>query len=266
MVNVMLKDMWKKWLAGILPPVIIILFIPMITGLWPTIKDQMAAFQEILQNPVYIAILGQLGIADITTFEGFYNMYIFVILEMLMIFITMLIPVRMVTTEVDKRTLDITLSYPISRWRFLFEKFAVYLIYNLLYPILILIITLISNRIISEDMNYVLLLYSTIGSWLLFFSLGAISLLCGAIFLEGKKAIAAAGGIIIGMWILVRIGGIVESINFLKYLSLFNYLNAAKIFANGAMPLDELFIVLGIGLVSLVSALVIFEKRELAIT
>ncbi|MHA1186800.1 MAG: ABC transporter permease subunit [Candidatus Heimdallarchaeota archaeon] len=252
-------------MSGILPPMIIVLFILMITAIWPTIADQMAMFQEILQNPVYRAILGQLGIGDITTFQGFFNIEIFVMLEMIMIFTTIIIPARMVTSEVDKRTLDIVISFPISRWQLLLEKFSVYLIYNLLYPIFMITSTVIANQVLKEEFDYVMLTYATIGTWLLFFALGAISLLCGVIFLEGKKAITAAGTIILGMWVLVRFSGFVDSLDFLKYFSLFHYLNAAAIFKAGTMPLDELFIVIGVGLAALIGALVIFEKRELAI-
>lgn len=265
MISVLLKNMKKKWLIGILPPLIVVLFIFMITGIWPSIEDQMVGFQEILQNPVYEVFLGQLGIGDISTFQGFFNIEIFVVLEMMMIFIAMLIPARMITSEVDKRTLDIAISYPISRWRLVLEKFSVYLIYNLLYPLIIVPSTIIVNQIIKAEFNYVMLTYAAIGTWLLFFAIGAISLLCGAIFLEGKKAIGAAAGIILGMWVLVRFSGFIDELDFLKYLSLFHYLNAAEIFKAGAMPLGELFIVIGVGLAALISALIIFEKRELAI-
>ena len=265
MVHVLLKNMRKKILSGILPPLIIVLMIIMLAGVWPTVKDQMAAFVDILQNPVYEAILGQLGVGDISTYQGFFNIEVFTMTEMVMIFVTMLIPARMITSEVDKRTLDITISYPISRWQLILEKFSAYLIYNLLYPILIIITTIISNEILQEEFNYVLLTYAAIGTWLLFFALGAISLLCGAIFLEGKKAIAAAGGIILGMWAIIRISGFIDELDFLRYLSLFNYLNAAVIFEAVKMPLDELFILIGVGLASLIGALVIFDKRELAI-
>ncbi len=265
MVHILLKNMKKSILSGILPPLIIVLMIIMISGIWPSVKVHMATFADILENPVYEAMLGQLGLADISTFQGFLSIEIFTMLEMTMIFITMLIPARMITSEVDKRTLDITISYPITRWRLILEKFGAYLIYNLLYPILLITTTIIANEILNEDINYTLLSYAAIGSWLLFFALGAISLLCGAVFLEGKKAIAAAAGIILGMWVLVRFSGFVEELDFLKYMSLFHYLNAAVIFNAGKMPLDELFIVIGVGLAALISALIIFEKRELTI-
>ncbi len=265
MVTVLLKNMKKKWLTGILPPFIIVIFIPMIAAIWPTIAEHMVSLQVILENPVYEVILGELGLVDMSTFQGFFTIEIFTMLEMVMIFITMLIPVRMITSEVDKRTLDITISYPISRWRLILEKFGAYLIYNLLYPILMITTAVIANEILQEEFNYVLLIYATIGSWLLFFALGAISLLCGAIFLEGKKAVAAAGGIILGMWVLLRFSGFIDELDFLKYMSLFHYLNAAAILNAGAMPLGELFIVIGFGLAALISSLIIFEKRELAI-
>ncbi|MHA1737561.1 MAG: hypothetical protein ACTSWD_03180, partial [Candidatus Heimdallarchaeota archaeon] len=81
MVTILLKNMKKKWLTGILPPFIIVIFIPMIAAIWPTIAEHMVAFQVILENPVYEVILGELGFVDMTTFQGFFTIEIFTMLE-----------------------------------------------------------------------------------------------------------------------------------------------------------------------------------------
>ena len=264
MVKVYLKNLRKKWLNGVTPPIVVTLFVPLIMSIWPEFKEQASFFAELLKNPVYRAILGQLGLADISTWSGYYFMYIFVWMEMILLYITIFVPVRLISTEVDKNTLDVMLSYPIPRWSYLFEKFSVYLSYNFLYPILILITTYLSTVALNEEMDYAILTYSLIGVWFLFFALGALSLLCGTIFLESNKALSAAGVLILGQFILVRIGDLVESLNIFKKLSLFNYLNTGTIIELGKLPLDELFIVAGVGILALLGALYIFQKRELA--
>ncbi|HUS78663.1 MAG TPA: hypothetical protein VM050_08385 [Patescibacteria group bacterium] len=57
----------------------------------------------------------------------------------------------------------------------------------------------------------------------------------------------------------------VESLHYLKGLSLFNYLTAAEILEFGSLPLDEVMILTTVGVVALLSALYIFQRRELAI-
>lgn len=263
MVKVFLKGLQKKWLGGILAPLSVAIFVPIVAGIWPSFQEQIESFQEIFQNPVYKVFLGELGLGDLSTWFGFNSVYIFTWLEMLMVFLTIFIPARIITAEVEKRTFDIVLSYPIPRWRYLLEKFGVYLFYNLLYPIILLLFTYICTIALGETMNYAVFTYIMIGFWFQFFALGAITLLCSAIFLESKKTIAVAGVLNIGQWILVRIGGIMESLNFLKYFSIFNYMGGSSIIQSGAFPIGEFFVLLGIGIAALTASLIIFDKREI---
>ncbi|TFF84889.1 hypothetical protein EU523_01000, partial [Candidatus Heimdallarchaeota archaeon] len=250
-------------LGGIIPPLIIMLGIPLISGIWPEFQEQIGTFADLLDNPVYEGFMGQLSFLNIGVWSGFYFMYIFTWIEMILVFITITRPVRLITNEVDKKTLDFILSYPIPRWQYLLEKFSGYLFFNLLYPTLLLLVSYISTVSLGEEMPYDILAYALIGTWCLFFALGALSLLCEVIFLESRKSLAAAAGIIISQWLFVRIGGLVDSLEFLQTISLFNYMNANTIYNLGSFPVDEFFIVIGVGIVALVGALIIFEKRDL---
>ena len=260
MVNVYLKGLRKRWLTGIAPPLAVAIFIPMIASIWPDMKAQAALWSDFLENPIYKAMLGDIG--DLSTWSGFYYMYIFVWLDWIIIFITIFIPARIISQEVSKNTLDVMLSYPIPRWRYIFEKFCVYLSYNLLYPIILFIVTYQYTNSLNESINYTTLIYSLLGVWFIFFALGAISLLCGAIFLD--RAVSASGAIILSQFLFRSIGQLQESVEILKKLSLFSYLNGSTIVDLGRIPMDELFIVSGVGILALLSALYIFQKRELA--
>jgi ABC-type transport system involved in multi-copper enzyme maturation permease subunit len=188
-----------------------------------------------------------------------------------MIFATIFIPARLLASQMDNNTLDVMLSYPVPRWRYALEKFSVFLSYNVLYPVLLLSTTYVVNIIMinidyitpEEAVDLVVVGYATIGSWSLFFALGALSFLCGTIFLESNKAMAFSALVILGQYMMERFGGIVASINFLQDFSLFHYLTPAAINRTGTFPIGDLIIVLSIGLIATFGGLYIFQRREL---
>ena len=260
--RVFLKNLRKNWRGGIIAPLSIALFIPIIASIWPSLEEQAAGFQEILNNPVYKAFLGT--VADITTWQGVYFMYIFVWMEWILIFASIFFPVRIISREVEKKTLDIALSYPIPRWRYILEKFSSYMTYNLLYPIILLPLTYFVTEGMGEVLDYSLVGYSLVGVWFLLFAMGAMGLLCSSVFLDSGRSTGVAAILLLGQYILLRVGQMTESVSWVKQFSLFKYLNYGTILQLGYLPTDELITVAAMGVISLTAALYIFQRRELA--
>ncbi len=64
-------------------------------------------------------------------------------------------------------------------------------------------------------------------------------------------------------YLMTRFGNL-GNLSFLKDYTVFNYLSTGSIFQNGGMILNELAVVLGVGIAALAAALYVFQKRELA--
>ncbi len=62
---------------------------------------------------------------------------------------------------------------------------------------------------------------------------------------------------------MTRLGDL-GNLEFLKDLSLFNYLSTGAILQDGGMIMNEFAVVVGVGVAALVAALYVFQKRELA--
>jgi len=190
-------------------------------------------------------------------------MYVGVTMEWAIVFLAILVPARIVTSEVDKKTLDVTLSYPLPRWRYLLEKFMVYLAYSLLYPAFVYVLAVVGTPSIGETLDLTVLGHAMAGFWLWLFALGALSLLCGTLFLESNRALSASGALILTQYVMTRLGDL-GNLGFLKDLSLFNYLSAGTLLHQGGMLINELSIVVDVGLIALLCALYTFQKKELA--
>ena len=258
-----LTNLRKGWKGGVLTPFFVSLIVPLMAGIWPSFKEQAAAFSEILKNPVYQALLGQLGVMDMTTWKGIFYMYVGICMEWAIVIVAILIPARIVAGEVDKNTLDVTLSYPIPRWRYLLEKYMVYLAYNLFYPVFVAAFAVVGTNSLGESLDMMVLGHAMMGFWLWLFALGALSLLCGTLFLESNRALAASGALIVTQYMMTRLGDLGD-LSFLKQYTIFNYLSTGTILQNAGMPMSEVAVVVGVGLVALAAALYVFQNRELA--
>ncbi len=93
--------------------------------------------------------------------------------------------------------------------------------------------------------------------------MGALSLLCGTLFLESNRALSASGALILAQYVMTRLGDL-GNLEFLKDLSLFNYLSTGAILQDGGMIMNEFAVVVGVGVAALVAALYVFQRRELA--
>jgi ABC-2 type transport system permease protein len=201
---------------------------------------------------------------DFSKFEGFWAMEILTILDFLMLFIVIFFPARIITNEVDKNTLDIALSYPVPRWQFVTQKFLVYLTQMAVFSLFILVSGFLSASLIGLSMNYQNLFYACVAIFLLFFALGSLSLLAGALFLESGKALPVAAVFIIGSWIFDTIGALSKDYELLQNFSVHHYLIPTEILGTGVIPFDGVIILLFIGIIAFLASLIAFEKKELS--
>jgi len=131
------------------------MIVPLMTNIWPQLKDQVARIAQLLDSPIYQALLGPMGVIDLTTWQGAFYMYVGVTMEWAIVLLAILVPAKIVTSEVDKKTLDVTLSYPIPRWRYLLEKFMVYLAYSFLYPTFVYVLAVVDPQSIGETLDLI---------------------------------------------------------------------------------------------------------------
>ncbi|MHA2224172.1 MAG: ABC transporter permease subunit [Candidatus Hodarchaeales archaeon] len=297
MVYVYLKNLRKSWITGFVPPLIVIGFVGMIAFGFPSMIEVIIGRLSTMNQPIMKAIIGDLGLEGLgLTWEATLFMYAGGTLNLVVLFVAIFIPARILSTEVDKKTLDIMLSYPIPRWRYLLEKFGVFLTYSLLLPISIVGMligsTMIMNTIFPNGYSFEnpatqliethlyeidtnLVVNYALGVFLLLFALGSISLLVSTIFLESNRSLSVAGLIIAGQYFLDSMAGLLDPNGNLfsadpkigiQNFSLFNYFSIGTIIDNASMlPLLDVLIVVGVGIVALVSGLFIFQKREFAI-
>lgn len=242
----------------------------LMTFLWPDFAPYVETLETLLEQPLYVALLGEETLG-LTSLEGLIAMELFVVGDIVFVALILLFGVVSIAREVDSGTLDFMLSYPVPRWKFLLEKLLAFITVTLGYPVLTCAAAILGAIIIGEDFNSGAFLIALLGRWLLYITLTIIVILCSLIFMESSKTLGLAGLILGGSYIAKVLGGLVgmanpETADVLQGISLFYYLDGSAVMkavmSNEAYPLAELAVLLAVGITALIASLALFQKRE----
>ena len=296
MLTIYKKQLQKTWLFWLLPILLLGSLALLVIIIWPDYAPILEQFDAVIEsNSIFASLVGESAIGS---FEGFVGIELFIVGDFVFIILILLFGTMAIAREADSGTLDIILSYPVPRWRFLLEKLFAIITLSIIFPFLIWGITALGAAVIIEtgvetttgapaltEFNNEAFLIALIGKWLVYMAFTCITILCSVIFMDTVKTLSSSGLIVGGSWILERFGGLIRSANeevadILQGVSLFHYLDGASVM-NAIMhddatlilpigndvllfffPVHELLIVLLVGIIALLAALIIFQKRE----
>lgn len=273
MLTIYRKQLQKTWLFWILPIGLLVAMALLLIYIWPDYEPIMAEFEAVLaDNPIFAALLGEGTLnLGISSFEGFASVEMFMVADIVFMALILLFGTMAIAREADSGTLDVFLSYPVPRWKFLLEKLLAFITLTLAFPIGVWAVIAVGAEGLNIDFNSEAFLIALLGKWVVYMVFTCITLLCSVIFMETTKTLGSAGLIIGASWIFERFGGLIrtasaETADILQGVSLFHYLDGGVVLNtlmnNRDFPLDELALVLAVGIGALLGALFLFRKRE----
>lgn len=276
MLTIYKKQLQKTWIFWILPVILLVGMALLVVFIWPDYAPILEQFDIIFaDNPLFASLLGE---SSMSSFEGFVGIELFIVSDFVFMVLILLVGAMAIAREADSGTLDVILSYPVPRWKFLLEKLFAIITLSLSYPIFIwgsvamgVIILNGMDPNLDLEFNNLAFFLALLGKWIVYMVFTCITILCSVIFMDTTKTLGSGGLIVGGSWIFERFGGLIRMANeeiadIIQGVSLFHYLDAATvmnaIIAGEEYPFGELFLVLFIGIVALGLALVLFWKRE----
>jgi ABC-2 type transport system permease protein len=223
----------------------------------PEILDAMAQFD------VFFQALGA-GNVDITTPSGFLSLVSIYIYLPLSIYSGML-GAGIISKEEKNRTAEFLFTLPISRRNVLINKVIVAFINTIVINVVLMVgLAFIFMRFNVDSEFYQFLINLSIGVLITQFIFLGLGLLLSSLLKQYKLSGAVTVSILITTFMLNILIGFVEDLDFLKYISPFNYFSASMML-EGDFQITFVLISLGL-IISTISGLFYFyPKRDLYI-
>jgi ABC-2 type transport system permease protein len=259
-----LKRNWKSILifAGVIGGFILI----MVSIFDPILFSE---YNDIMSNvpPELLDMIG--GLVDMSTFEGFFNLYIFEFAWMWYGLYIILMVAQDIPGEMENKTIDLVLSKPIKRWEFVLGKQLQHLITIITAMLFSALCTLGAIAINSDinasevDIGGFIICFVWLG--ILLFAIESTVLLISTM-LGRKKATAVGFAIVMGLWFISAYGGSLPIEN-IEYISFFTFIDTRAILIDGILAgtLGNILILIAYSVVLSIIAVVYFTKRDIPV-
>ena len=257
------QTMIDNWKITIILTLLFMGMSVMYAGMYPAFKDVMADFV-----PGFTDSMGFIpGIEDMASYVGFLNAEMYQMFWMLILGIIIgFIAASIISKEIEGKTIDILMSNPVSRKQVVFEKYLglipMFLLINFATMFTIIGVTIA----IDEELNFMHLFMTHIVSIPYFLAIMAIGLLISVIIDEKMKASITMIAILVGMFVFRSISLIVPNYENLGLVSITYYFNPYDILKNGNVDVVGVVVLFVILVQCLAAAMIIFEKRDIAIS
>jgi len=246
--------------------VIGLLFLLLYLPTYPTVRDQAQTINQVYKS-LPKGVLDAFNITNTSnSLMGFLASKHFGLVWLLMIILLMVsFAGGAIAREIDKRTMGLMLSLPVSRLRIYFGRLAAG------------ILGLIGFIVVSELVIWPLAAIfhfpcpfgdvfnvAVLGA---LFGLAALGLgfMFSAMFSDTGKVYAGVGGLLLLMYVLNIIASLDAQLGKLKYVSLFHYYDPGAVIDGGRLGLAPRLVFLSVALVATIIGAVIFNRRDVSV-
>lgn len=224
------------------------------------------AYDKLMDNPLMKSWLGDTGI-DIYSIKGFLSMELFGSLTMFILIYFLIQYAGAFSVEMEKRTMDIILSTPLSRRRLYVSRYVSWVAAGLIMVVSWTLFMYTSVFAIGEVANAPLVdIARTMLLFLPFLlSVQGFCMLVSVATNDSRKAYGICFAIYYGMYVLRIVSLLSQKMSFLRYFTLFEYWDYNAIFAAGIVPWGGIILLTLLSIGLFLAGLTVFERKDLAL-
>jgi ABC-2 type transport system permease protein len=233
----------------------------MYISVYPAFAEQMGDLGDL--------IIYQLMNIDLGSFAGYIASVALQFMPLLLGVYMLLAGADTIAGEDDNGTLEMMVAMPLSRWKIVTVKAISLAVFSLLALLMIGAISAVTLGIVlqttSADATPAQLFVAFIAAWPLMLAVMTMSLFMGAFLPNRKIAIAVMVAVYLVSFLLESIGSIVTSLESLKVLSVFNYLDSSVTIFTEGPQITDIAVLLVLALIFFLLAVWSFQSRNVTV-
>jgi ABC-2 type transport system permease protein len=224
-------------------------------------KDPLADY---MNSPIYAGFTGGRRISMLEA-KGFITLELFSFWWILAGLFIAYMSVSAITGDFEGKRMDLIFSTPISRERYILEKFTAMSIISL---VIILVAAAglaggIASIGSSNEFDSKTVVMAFAGSLPFFMVIAAFGILTAAVFQKTRTGIGIMFAFVIGGFFLYTFGGYSESLEWMRLLSILNYWDYSAVIFDGVFKTGDFIGLFIVSFVVIGLAIVVFKKKDI---
>jgi ABC-2 type transport system permease protein len=240
-------------------------YVALLMAVYPSIRKSASALQGYIDNLPAAVRAAFLGSGDFSTPVGFVNTELLSWLApVVLIAFAIAVAARSLAGEEESGTLSLLLANTVGRRKLVLQKYAAMLVVVAVLGAAFWLSLVIATRIAGTPVGAGQLAEAFIRLTLLGLAIGSVTFAVGGATGRRQAGIAAGAGVGVVMYLLNTLAVMNQSVDALRYLSLFHY-------SGGASPLGKaldaggVLVPLATSVALLAATLWLFERRDVRV-
>ena len=236
---------------------------PVLIGIAATEKDE-DPFQELMKNPAYAGFTGGRNISMLEV-KGFITLEFFSWWWMLAGLFIAYLSVSVIASDFENKRMDVMLSTPISRRRYLLEKFSAMSVIAL-FTILAAIAGLaggLANINALDEFSAEAVFLSLIGCLPFLMVIAAVGMLTAVFFQKVRVGMGITFAFVFAEFFLYTFGSFSKSLEWMKTISIFNYWDYSSVIIDDLFKAGDFILLTILAIVLLIIGIWVFEKKDI---
>jgi ABC-2 type transport system permease protein len=221
-------------------------------------------FKELLKNPAYSGLTGGRSISMLEV-KGFVTLEFFSWWWMLAGLFIAYLSVSFIASDFENKRMDVMLATPISRRRYLLEKFGAMSVIALL--MILVAIAGLAGGIASinalSEFSAATVFLSLIGCLPFLMVTAAVGMLTAVLFQKVRTGMGVTFAFVFAEFFLYTFGGFSKSLEWLKTISIFNYWDYSAVIIDDLFKSGDFVILTVLAIVLVAIGVWIFEKKDI---
>jgi ABC-2 type transport system permease protein len=239
----------------------------MYVALFPSLKNQMTAYQEIFKS-FPSAMMEAMGISDLNigNFASYFSAeYLSMVWPLLAIIISISYAGKTLAGGVESGTIGLELAQPISRTKLYLSKYLAGLIAITIFTVTTLLGVVPLAGLYDIELEIVHWLQLTGMAWLFVVAIYSLAYMCSAIFSERSRVYGVVAGVLLMMYVARIIASLEDKLDWLRSLSFFHYFEGSKILTEGSLNNAGAMVFAGTIILTIVVGAMWWNRRDLAV-
>jgi len=238
---------------------------PVFVGMASTSTESDNPFQDLMEEPAYAAFTGGRSDFDIFSVKGFLSLEFFSWFWMLAGFFFAYISVSVVASDFEGKRMDILFSTPLSRTRYLVEKYAAL-------AIVATFILLLAGAALAGSINSIgeganlpagTIMAAMVACIPFLLVIASVGMLTAVAFKRTRTGMGLTFVFILTQFIFLTVAGFSDNWDGLKYLSIMHYWDYNSILFDGVFNYGYFFGLLALAIAIFAGAVLLFNKRDI---
>jgi len=236
---------------------------PVLIGIATTEKGE-DPFQELMKNPAYAGFTGGRNISMLEV-KGFITLEFFSWWWMLAGLFIAYLSVSAIASDFENKRMDVMLSTPISRRRYLLEKFSAMSIIAL-FMVLVAIAGLaggLANINALDEFSAEAVFLSLVGCLPFLMVIAAVGMLTAVLFQKVRVGMGITFAFVFAEFFLYTFGNFSKSLEWMKTISIFKYWDYSSVIIDNLFKTGDFILLAVLAIVLIIIGIWVFEKKDI---